>query len=547
MQTKIKLRFSVVISLILIFSLALSACSGGGNGNNASPEASNTANTGNEGSASGGEAEQPSNEPIEMKMMGFKHPIQGPWEEMVFFEEMEKKTNIKFTFDTPPAEGFEEKKNLAFASGEVPDVFFGANLTQGEEVKYGSQGVLIPLEDLIEKHAPNIRAMFDEMPDVKQSITAPDGHIYALPNVNKASIAVTSATWVNGDWMKNLNIEKLPQTIDELYELLRNFKDNDANQNGQADEIPLGAHDKAREFRTSIMPAFGVLSREASVDDAGKVSFGALSEGYKAYLQFMNRLWTDKLMDSATFTEGFTEMSAKGKAGKLGSFLHAGPFLAYDVKTPEDNLKYPALPALTSPQNSTKMYPIGTGIVRGVFAITSRNPDPVRTIQWADYLYSLEGSIFIHYGFEGDLWEFSDKEKGLRKYKTPENGMNTEEYRGTLTPDVGTATPKWVRAEVERGWDDAGHEHRFKQTEDQLSPYAKVPFPLTYFTAEEQDRIDAIATDLTTYLDSMEAKFITGQESFDNWSKYTDTINKMNIEEYVGIYQAAYDRWKVAN
>lgn len=531
-----------MITLVLIMALIVSACSNGG-GNDANKGANNETNKANSGN---GEKEV-SSEPITMKMMGFKHPIQGPWEEMIFFKEMEKKTNIKFTFDTPPAEGYEEKKNLAFASGEVPDVFFGANLTAGEEVKYGSQGVLIPLEDLIEEHAPNIKAMFEEMPDVKQSITTPDGHIYALPNINKASIAVTSTIWVNGDWMKNLNVTDLPQTTDELYTLLKNFKDNDANKNGQSDEIPIGSHDKANEFRTGIMPAFGVLSRESVVDDAGKVSFGALSDNYKAYLQYMNRLWKEKLIDPATFTEGFTEMSAKGKADKLGMFLHAGPFLAFNVQQPEDNLKYPVLPVLTSPENSMKMYPIGTGIVRGVFAITSKNPDPVRTIKWVDSLYSLEGSVFIHYGPEGDLWEFSDKEKGLRKYKTLTNGMNSEEYRGTLTPDVGTATPKWVRPEVERGWDDVGHQHRFTETEEKMTPSGKVPFPLIYFSAEEQDRVDAIFTDLKTYLDSMEAKFITGQESFDNWEKYTSTINKMNIEEYVSIHQAAYDRWKAAN
>jgi len=42
----------------------------------------------------------------------------------------------------------------------------------------------------------------------------------------------------------------------------------------------------------------------------------------------------------------------------------------------------------------------------------------------------------------------------------------------------------------------------------------------------------------------MEAKFITGVEPLDNWDDYVKTIEAMGIDEYVEVYQAAYDRWK---
>jgi len=42
----------------------------------------------------------------------------------------------------------------------------------------------------------------------------------------------------------------------------------------------------------------------------------------------------------------------------------------------------------------------------------------------------------------------------------------------------------------------------------------------------------------------MEAKFITGVEPLSNWDNYVETVQKMNTEEYVEIYQQAYDRWK---
>ncbi len=41
----------------------------------------------------------------------------------------------------------------------------------------------------------------------------------------------------------------------------------------------------------------------------------------------------------------------------------------------------------------------------------------------------------------------------------------------------------------------------------------------------------------------MEAKFITGVEPLSNWGNYVETIEKMKIDEYIEIYQGAYDRW----
>src|SRR4051794_11384345 len=49
------------------------------------------------------------NQPISLKMMGIKQPIEAPWDHMEFFKEMEKKTNIHFEFDTPQESNIQEK------------------------------------------------------------------------------------------------------------------------------------------------------------------------------------------------------------------------------------------------------------------------------------------------------------------------------------------------------------------------------------------------------------------------------------------------------
>jgi putative aldouronate transport system substrate-binding protein len=194
---------SLCLSVVVVASLMLAACTKDG-GNEANVE---TREPDENFNATGFPIV---NEPIVVQMMGARHALVGEWKSLSFFQEMQKKTNIQFQFNTPPQADYAEKKNLAFASGEIPEVFFGSQLSTDDEITYGQQGILIPLEGLIEKYAPNIQKMFDDSPEIKQSVTAPDGHIYALPSVNQAPIAKMPNMWINGYWLQKLGITELP-------------------------------------------------------------------------------------------------------------------------------------------------------------------------------------------------------------------------------------------------------------------------------------------------------------------------------------------------
>ncbi len=51
--------------------------------------------------------------------------------------------------------------------------------------------MLIPLEDLIDQYAPNLKKVMEKYPNIKSSITAPDGHIYALPGIDTSTTSQT--------------------------------------------------------------------------------------------------------------------------------------------------------------------------------------------------------------------------------------------------------------------------------------------------------------------------------------------------------------------
>ncbi|MCR2804705.1 extracellular solute-binding protein [Paenibacillus soyae] len=539
-------KMTIVLSILILFSM-LSACS-----TDSTPQQSDNSKAIQNFNAS---AYPIVNEKITLKLMGSKSPLQGPWDQMMFFEEMERMTNIHFEFETPDDSAYQEKKNLTFASGNLPDVFFGGKLSSFDQFNYGKQGLLIPLEDLIDKYAPHLKALLDKDPSIRKAITAPDGHIYALPQVSNISRDIMSLrTYLNAEWMEALGNPKLPETTDELLELLKRFRDEDPNRNGKKDELPLSFNnvkgDSLHDARAYLMPAFGLLEDRYNQSrlqvEGDKVSAVFLSDSYRQFLTYMNKLHAENLLDAEIFTHTDQQLKAKGQEDRIGMTFQAAPFLIYnvDVANVEANAKYPLVLPLTSPINDKKLFSPNPHIVTGTFAITQKNKYPEATIRWVDYLYTSEGFMLGNQGIEGEAWKWRDESKTVWDRLVPE-GMKANEFRAKNTPDVGTPIPLLKSKELNDKQSDVLAAILNEQAE-KLTAFAKSPMPLLFLTEEEENRINILKNDLLIYISQMEAKFVLGKEKLENWDEYLATLKKLNVDEYVEIYQRAYDRWKKA-
>ncbi|WP_167859298.1 extracellular solute-binding protein [Paenibacillus cymbidii] len=484
--------------------------------------------------------------PITLTLMGSKTANQLAWNDMVFFQEMEKLTNIKFTFDTPAAESYKEKLNLRFASGNLPDVLFGANLQPADEIMFGGQGQLIPLEKLIADYAPNIRKLLDDNPDIRRNITTPDGHIYSLPFIDTPdAFGVYPKLWINESWLKALNLQ-MPKTVDELIAVLRAFKNNDPNKNGKQDEIPmsfnLAAAGGVPDIQNVLLNAFG-FTGPMSVDK-DNVRFAPAAPEYKAYLSFMNQLYTEGLLDKEGYSQTVQQKNAKGNAGRIGVFAAGGPF---QVVGNDQDKNYSILPPLTSQVNATPFSVRANNLTKGTFAITKSNKSPEATIRWVDYLYSAEGALLAAQGIEGKHYEYVDNKQGLKALVPA--GANPAEFRGTISPNAGTLIPR-IHEPVQKlnnynlKETNPLNYHIEQETNSKLRPVARNSFPLIYFSMDQQQQLKVLETDITTYVNEMSGKFTVGDVALDSkWNEYTATLDKMNVKQYVSIYQQAYNQW----
>ena len=239
-------------------------------------------------------------------------PLHGNPDEMELFKRMEELTNVHITWDQIPQAEYDEKKNLLLAAGiDLPDGFFGKfSLNASDLVTYGSQGMLIPLNDLIDQYAPNLKALFEAHPEVKSMVTAPDGNIYSTPYVQQGEDGtIASNMMINVTWLQRLGLEK-PTTMEELKTVLTAFRDQDANGNGDpSDEIPMTF--KFNGSQRDIGGLFGAFGYPDTLTDDGhhlvldgdKVVFVPTTEGYKAACKYLHEnFFSQGLIDMEGFT-----------------------------------------------------------------------------------------------------------------------------------------------------------------------------------------------------------------------------------------------------
>lgn len=442
--------------------------------------------------------------------------------------------NLEFEYQSVMGADFAEKRNLVLSSGDYPDIFLKANLGMNDMNKFGKQGIFIPLEDLIKEYAPNLTKKLDEL-DGWQYLTSGDGHIYSLPEINRQQGALTTY-WINKKWMDNLGLKE-PTSLDELYQVLKAFKEEDANGNGDPnDEIPMTATDVVKT--DLLLPYFDIAydywMKTAVIDD--ELTYIPASDVFKQYIEFVTKLYQEEILDKNAFTQKHEQQNAIGHSGDvLGSFFDAGAFLAVGRERDRDYI------ALTPFKDG--IYPLGSGFNAGTLVLTDACKNPEIIIAWADQFYTEEGGISAILGIEGKTWQkrddgdwewiigegYGDDIAAVRASSTIQGAANhpsiwPDFWYDHMSPEVD---PNEVYLNSERG---------------KLSEKGKVPLPFMQYSDEDTMTIATLKTDIDSYIDQYVAQVATGALDLEeSWTEYTATLENMGAGQLTEIYRKAYD------
>ncbi|REK62506.1 MAG: ABC transporter substrate-binding protein [Cohnella sp.] len=192
-----------------------------------------------------------------------------------------EKTGYSVSYEMLPAENADEALNLLVINKEPYDVM---KLNATQFFNLASSGALEPLDDLIDRLGPNIRQAI--APASWESATL-DGKIYGIPETG-AGIAISEELVVRQDWLDELGL-KMPTNTDELYGVLKAFKE-------KKHVIPLtGSKDAVSSLLGDIAAAFGVTTDWVDVN--GTLVHQVETEEMKAFLAYMNKLYSEGLLD----------------------------------------------------------------------------------------------------------------------------------------------------------------------------------------------------------------------------------------------------------
>ena len=165
------------------------------------------------------------------------------------FKRLEEQTNVHVEWKTIQSDQWGEKIVLEMSNiNTLPDFVFNAGFGDTDLLKYAKQGVIINLEEYIDKYMPNLSKVFEQAPEYRTMCTDEDGHIWALPWIEQlgyektAIQTVGNMSFINTAWLDYLGLE-MPTTVDEFEDVLIAFRDNAADLkaefNIEGDIIPM--------------------------------------------------------------------------------------------------------------------------------------------------------------------------------------------------------------------------------------------------------------------------------------------------------------------
>lgn len=488
-------------------------------------------------------------EPITIKAFVRRYETQPDYNNILVWQEYEKMTGIKIDWDQATTANMNERRNLALASGELPDIFYRAYIPDKDIVTYGTDGSFIKLNDLIDKYGPNIKKIFEKFPDVKKGLTQHNGAIYTLPAIYDTDDSLMGyKMFVNKKWMDKVGMT-MPKNLDDFYEVMKAFRDKDPNGNGKQDEIPFTT-DSLTPVLNTFQGSFGVGNRgynQQYVDldeKTDKVRYFKITPQYKAMLEYVNKLYKEGLIDKEIFTMKTAQFTAKANANLVGFFTGintgmVGTTYEKDYVGVEEPLKGP-----NGNQIWTALRP--HLMQKGAFAITKLNKYPEATMRWIDTWYGDEGVKMMYLGIEGVSYEV--KPDGSYRYldsiiKGVPQGTTWDTWISKYVPYAGGGSPTVVIEKYFNGRGDT--DSAAKTVAPKIRKFAPKEAWATFnFTPEENEKIVALEQDINTFVAQKIPEFVSGKASFTEWDSFVDQVKKLGVDEYLKLYQAAYDRYK---
>ena len=318
--------------------------------------------------------------------------------------------------------------DLKLAAGEVPDNIWCKWLDAYR--RYINMGVLavVPMEAVI-KYAPDVyRLMNKEGPEAFGYATV-DGKMYGVPRgFNFNAIYRRALAW-RGDWLENVGVAKVPDTLAEYEDAFYKFVKDDPDGNGKDDTYALSF-----SGLECVFGAFGYMNEKWQKRD-GRLVYGSIQPEVKEALALMHKWYKDKVLDPEYMNgENTTSeqwmISDSFFTGRIGFTGHGSYNHWYAGGSYEGDVPGPTITALKEANPAAfeslvfSMPPLGPEGKRGMYLNTAfeghvtaygahleKERDKIgKMLQVGNDMCAkdYETYVSVNYGIKGQHWDFDE-------------------------------------------------------------------------------------------------------------------------------------------
>ena len=491
------------------------------------------------------------------------------------WQEYEKNVGVTINWQEPASGQSAEQFNLIIATNDLPDImYYSWGSYPGGPDAAISDGKIVALNDYIEQYAPNLNAYLNAHPDIKKEVTTDSGNIYCFPGVYTYT-SLDSDVWqdaidrepyaesfiglvVRKDLLDKAGLD-VPVTIDDWYEALKAFKD-------MGIKYPFSCQAMMMTMAQCFATAYDVTVPTIGYDfgttafvlkDDGAIAYGPAQDGYKEYLSFLNKLYSEGLMDPDFMVQDRTTVQSKILNGEVGAWVEMMPSglgnLRRQILAEDPDSEFYPIGVLNpvAEEGQKLVYKQGNApyIASGA-AITTSCKDIATACKVLDYGWSEEGNRILNWGIEGESYEFVDgwpkltdqiinNDKGL----APSEAFSI--YRNLNGP-----YPMDHSQRLESKRDYTLKEGEVDENLKSLDLWSsnengtvRAGLPSTTMLAEESSQYANAYNELSTYVSEMFAKFVMGNESLDNFGKYQDNLKALGLDTVLEMQATALERY----
>jgi putative aldouronate transport system substrate-binding protein len=494
-----------LLSILVVCSSLVAGCS--------------TPTTAPSNEASGKEEAKAPGKPTEIKIMADYTIAQPPSPDNPVLKEFEKRTNTKLTVQWVPGGDYADRVNVALAAGDIADLIKIPSITTPLFRQMVKQGAFWDLTPFI-KDYPNLVSLDPKV----WNNTKIDGKNYAVP----AGRPLNGGGFfsIRKDWLDKLGM-KMPQTMDELYTVMKAFKDQAPDGKKDTVGFTMRGANVIEEVFT------GTVGKWKEKD--GKLINMNLEPEVKESLNYQRKLYQEGLIpqDFPVLKETqYWELATSGRAGVTVETPEA--LFRYTMDQWKKDPKVAWTPMVfISPKAGGKAYVSQSTGMNGVLAIPKTVPEE-----------KMKAILkFINYGSGGDgldltLYGIKDVHYSVVDGLKVANDKAVADSVGTASWGKMFSTPVVDLWQYAAGMPKEIYQRNMKIAEERGK--ISIGDPAIGLVSETELKMGA---DYTKKIADMKTQVIIGKIPMEEWDKYVEQLKKdANYQKIIEEMNAEYKK-----